>query len=73
MPTYAKFALGVFLIALGVLYLRKPNLFRRGRWMQTGIAERNLSPEAYIKYARGVALVHILVGIALLVWAFSTR
>jgi hypothetical protein len=52
MHTYAQFA-GVFLIAVGILYLRKPNLFRRGIWVKTGIAERNLSPEKYIKYHAG--------------------
>jgi hypothetical protein len=67
---YTKIALGVFLIAIGVLYLRKPNLFRRGHWMKTGIAERNLSPVAYIKYMRGVGVFHIVVGVALVAWAF---
>jgi hypothetical protein len=66
---YAKFGLGVFLITVGVLYLRKPNLLRRGLWMKTGIAERNLSPGAYIKYMRGVGVFDIVVGVALLAWA----
>jgi hypothetical protein len=35
-------------MAHGVLILCKPNLYRRGHWMKTGVAERNLSPEAYI-------------------------
>jgi hypothetical protein len=71
MHGYAKFA-GFLLIAVGILYLRKPDLFRRGIWMKTGIAERNLSPEGYTKYMRGVGVFNIVLGIALLVWAFST-
>jgi hypothetical protein len=67
----AKFA-GFFLIAVGILYLRKPDLFRRGIWLKTSIAQRNLSPEGYIKYMRGVGVFNIVLGIALLVWAFST-
>ena len=71
MHTYAKFA-GVFLIAVGILYLRKPNLFRRGIWMKTSIAIRNLSPEGYLKYMRGVGVFNIVLGIALLAWGFLT-
>ena len=70
MHNSAKIALGVFLMAVGALYLCKPNLFRRGHWMKTGIAERNLSADAYIKYARGVGVFHIVVGIAVFAWAF---
>jgi hypothetical protein len=71
MHGYAKLA-GFFLIAVGILYLREPDLFRRGIWMKTGIAERNLSPEGYIKYMRGVGVFNLVLGIALLVWAFSS-
>ncbi len=72
MHIYAAFA-GVFLIAWGILLLRKPNLFRRGMWMKTGIAERNLSAEAYIKYSRGVGVFNIALGIAFLAWALFTH
>jgi hypothetical protein len=67
MHTYAKLA-GFSLIAVGILYLCRPNLFRRGIWMKTSIAIRNLSPEAYLKYVRGVGVFNIALGIALLVW-----
>jgi hypothetical protein len=65
--------LGWVLIALGVVYIARPNMFRRGHWMRTGIAERNLRPEAYIKYMRGVGMFHVLVGIILLVWGYSSQ
>jgi hypothetical protein len=32
-------------------------------WMKTGIAERNLSPEGYIKYSQGVGVFNIALGI----------
>jgi uncharacterized protein YjeT (DUF2065 family) len=66
MHSYAKLA-GVFLVAVGILYLCKPNVYRR-----TGIAQRNLSPEAYIKYVRRVGVFNIVLGIALLAWGFLT-
>jgi hypothetical protein len=69
MHTYAKFA-GFVLIAVGILYLRKPNLFRRGIWMKTSIAIRNLSPDAYVKYIRGLGVFNITLGTGLLLCAF---
>ena len=72
MHVYARFA-GFFLIAWAILCLLKPNLFRRGMWMKTGIAERNLSPEAYLKYSRGVGVINIVLGVALLAWGLSTH
>ena len=69
MHAYATFA-GLALIAIGILYLRKPDLFRRGIWLKTSIAQRVLSPEGYLKYMRGLGVFHIVLGIAVLVWAF---
>ena len=72
MHIYATFA-GLFLIAYGILLVRKPNLFRRGIWMKTGIAERNLSPEGYVKYMRGVGAFNIVLGIAFFAWGRFTH
>jgi hypothetical protein len=69
MHGYAKFT-GLVLIAIGILYLRKPDLFRRGIWLKTSIAQRALSPEGYLKYMRGLGVFHIVLGIAVLAWAF---
>ena len=65
--------LGWFFVAVGVFYIAKPNIFRRGLWLKTGIAERSLTPEAYVKYMRGVGVFHILLGIILLVWCYSKQ
>jgi hypothetical protein len=56
------------LIAVGVLYILKPDLFRRWFWNRTSIAQRALSPEGYLRYMRGVGVVQILLGFALLLW-----
>ena len=72
MHGYAKFA-GLVLIAVGILYVRKPDLFKRGIWTKTDIAQRTLSSEGYLKYMRGVGVFHIVLGIAVLAWAFAAR
>ena len=56
----AKFA-GVFAIAVGVLYVRKPGLLRRGIRTKTDIAQRTLFPKGYLKY---LFLPKILPGVA---------
>lgn len=53
-------------IAFGILYLINPELFRRGLWKKTSIAQRALSPERYRLYMRLLGLVFILVGLVLL-------
>jgi hypothetical protein len=65
---YMTFA-GLVLTAVGVLYLIKPDIFRRGLWRRTDIAQRNLSPEGYLKYMRGVGVVHVIAGLILLLWS----
>jgi hypothetical protein len=65
---YMTFA-GLALTAIGVLYLVKPDIFRRGIWRKTDIAQRNLSPEGYLKYMRGVGVVHVIAGLILLLWS----
>lgn len=61
---------GWLLIAIGVLYAIKPNIFRRGIWTETSIAQRMLSPEGYIKYMRGVGVVFIVTGVLFILWGY---
>ena len=56
---------GYFLIACGALYQLKPDLFRRWFWKKTSIAQRNLSPENYIRYMRLLGAAFIVVGLVL--------
>jgi hypothetical protein len=56
-----------FFMAWGVLLVLKPNLFVRGHWKRTDIAQQLLSPKAYLVYTRCVGIFFILSG---LVWLF---
>ena len=60
--------IGLILIASGITYLYKPNLFRRGIWMKTSIAIRTLSPEKYVAYIRGMGFLYIGLGVASLLY-----
>jgi uncharacterized membrane protein YidH (DUF202 family) len=60
--------LGLFFIALGVLYLRRPTLFRRGIWLKTSVAIRLLSEQNYTKYVKSLGIVLIVVGVGLVAW-----
>jgi hypothetical protein len=62
---------GLALIALGVVYLLKPDLLRRGIWRRTSIAQRTMSPQGYLKYMRGLGILWIVVGIALVIWGYA--
>jgi hypothetical protein len=61
--------IGIVLIAIGAVYLVKPNLFRRGIWLKTSIAIRTLSEENYVKYMRIMGVVCILLGLGSIVRA----
>jgi len=56
---------GIGLIICGVIYLAKPDIFRRGIWTRTSIAQRMLSPAGYIKYMRGFGAALIAIGLIL--------
>lgn len=59
---------GLVLIAFGVVYLRRPTIYRRGIWLKTNIAIRLLSEENYKNYMKGLGALFILVGLLLIVW-----
>jgi hypothetical protein len=51
-----------FLMSWGVLLTLKPNVFVRGIWKRTSIAQRFLSPNAYLIYTRSVGTFFIAAG-----------
>ena len=55
-----------FLIVVGVIYILKPDIFRRGIWKQTSIAQLTLSPEGYLRYMRWVGVIIIALGLLFL-------
>ena len=62
---------GWFLIAVGVIYLVKPDMFRRGIWKHTSIAPQTLSPEGYLKYTRWVGVITIALGMLFLILGYA--
>ena len=62
-PTFGPW----FFMAWGVLLSLKPNIFVRGIWKHTDIAQRLLSPKAYLIYTRCVGIFFIAAGFIWLV------
>ena len=56
---------GIFLIIFGVIYLIKPNIFKRGIWKKTAITQQIFSPKQYNIYMRILGGIFIAVGIYL--------
>jgi hypothetical protein len=69
MPNMRFFIAGLVLIGIGVLYLRRPALYRRGLWLKTSLAVRLLSEANYRKYIKGLGVVFIVVGAVLVAYA----
>ena len=58
---------GVFVLVSGIVFLVKPDIFRRGIWKRTDIAQQALSPEGYLRYMRGMGILNIVLGVAIIV------
>ena len=56
---------GILLIVVGVIYIVKPNIFRRGMWKETAITQRIFSPKQYNVYVRILGAILITWGIYL--------
>jgi hypothetical protein len=65
MPPFIPTPWGIALMIVGLVYVLKPDLFRRGLWKRTSVAQRLLSPTGYIRYMRGFGIVQIVIGSAL--------
>jgi hypothetical protein len=63
--------LGGVLILLGLLYLCKPTIFRRGIWLTTSVAVRTLSETNYTRYMRALGIVLIIAGVTLVLMALT--
>ena len=60
---------GFVLAAIGIVYLVKPTLFRRGIWLKTSIAVRTLSEQNYVRYMRAMGVLLVIVGLLLIAQA----
>jgi hypothetical protein len=59
---------GLILIAFGVIYLRRPTVYRRGLWLKTSIAIRLLSEDGYKRYMKALGVLFVISGLCLIVW-----
>jgi hypothetical protein len=55
---------GLALIGVGFLFLKNPDIFRRGIWMKTSIAIRTLSEDNYRRFIRVLGIASIAIGVA---------
>lgn len=62
----AYYFCGTMLVLLGLIYIWKPTIFRRGIWMKTNIMIRMLSETNYTRYMRGLGFTCVVVGIVLM-------
>ena len=60
---------GILLMGLGLLYIRKPTVFRRGIWLKTSVAIRLLSEENYVRYMKGLGAAFVVIGLSLVLWS----
>jgi hypothetical protein len=51
------------MIVLGIVYLVKPNIYRRGLWKETSIAQRKFSEKQYNIFMRAIGGILIAVGL----------
>ena len=54
---------GVFLIILGIIYIIKPDIFRRGIWKKTAVTQQIFSPKNYCTYMRILGCIFIVIGL----------
>ena len=55
--------LGLIVTILGLIYIIKPDLYRRWFWKKTDILQRTLQPENYIKVMRIPGVAFLIAGI----------
>jgi uncharacterized protein YjeT (DUF2065 family) len=55
-------AVGILLMIFGVVYIIKPDIYRRWFWKKTDIMQRKLTPKQYVRMMRITGVVFILLG-----------
>lgn len=54
---------GFIFIIFGIIYIAKPNIFRRGVWLKTSMTIQTMKPKTYETYMRLLGVALILAGI----------
>lgn len=60
--------IGLILIAFGIIYNLKPDLYRTGIWTKTSITQRLLKPNQYVNYMRILGLIFAVLGVAVCIY-----
>jgi len=55
----------IILILFGLIYLVRPNIYKRGIWKKTSVAQRILSPKQYIVYMRVMGIISIVLALVI--------
>ncbi|KGE21956.1 hypothetical protein B1H38_16670 [Leptospira borgpetersenii serovar Ballum] len=62
---------GIALIFIGILYIVKPDIFKRWFWTKTSLAQRFFKPDQYLIYMRSIGIISILLGLAAIVFDYK--
>jgi len=54
---------GFIMIAFGIIYIIKPNVFKAGIWKKTAITQQVFSPKQYGRYIRILGVFAIILGL----------
>jgi len=63
----------IVLILGGILFIIKPNIFRRWFWKRTDVAQRLLKPEHYTIFMRACGALYIVLGILAIIFSGSVH
>ena len=61
------FRVGIILLIFGIIYLIKPDIYKRGIWTKTAITQQVFSPVRYKQYMRLLGIAFIVSGLVLLI------
>ena len=59
---------GIALVLIGLVYVVKPDIFRRWFWRETSALQRSLSPNNYLRFMRVFGVILIIIGVLLMMY-----
>ena len=60
----------IILIAFGIIYIIKPDIFKRGLWKKTAFTQQIFNPKNYNIYMRILGVLFIIFGLYI-AWAHN--
>ena len=58
---------GIILIVGGIIYIIKPDIFKRGIWKKTAITQQIFTPKQYNIYMRILGTLSIIIGVYMII------